>query len=134
MSINMFFRKKYETHEETMERLQRQKRIAEMKYEERKLKYEILKLHFPFRLAFKFNKLIVTFCIVAIISYTIAAILLQKYTMMELNPTLTTCVYSFFGTELLGLAGIKMYDTKFTHCEPSNISENINENDTDAVG
>ncbi len=125
----MFFRKKYETHEETMERLQRQKRITEMKYEERKLKYEILKLHFPFRLAIKFNKLIVTFCIVAIISYTVAAILLQKYTSMELSPTLTTCIFAFFGTELLGLAGIKICDTKFISC---NNSSSIS--DEDAVG
>ncbi len=122
MVINMFFRKNYETHDETMERLQRQKRIAEMKYEERNLKYEILKLHFPFRLVIKFNKLIVIFCIVAIISYTVVAILLQKYTSMELSPTLTTCVFAFFGTELLGLAGIKICDTKFISCDNSSSS------------
>ena len=54
--------------------------------------------------------------------------------MMELSPTLTTCVYAFFGTELLGLAGIKICDTKFTQNEPSNISENVIEDDPDAVG
>ena len=54
--------------------------------------------------------------------------------MMELSPTLTTCVYAFFGTELIGLAGIKICDTKFIQNEPSNISENIIENDHDAVG
>ena len=54
--------------------------------------------------------------------------------MMELSPTLTTCVYAFFGTELIGLAGIKICDTKFMQCEPSNISEKIIESDPDAVG
>lgn len=94
-----------------MEKLQRKKRIAEMKYEERKLKYEILKLYIPFlRIHLKFNKLIVLLCIVAIISYTVAAILLQKYTSMEISSTLTTCVYGFFGTELLGMAGIRIFD------------------------
>ncbi len=128
------FKRYYQTHDETIEELERKKRIAEMKCEERQLKLEILKLRFPFRFKPKFNKIIVSLSIVAIISYTVAAILLQKNTMTELSPTLTTCVYAFFGTELLGLAGIKMCDTKFTQCEPNNISENINGNDPDAVG
>jgi len=127
------FKRYYQTHEETIEELERKKRIVEMKCEERQLKLQIFKLRFPFRFKPKFNKVIVSLSIVAIISYTVAAILLQKYTMMELSPTLTTCVYAFFGTELLGLAGIKMCDTKFTQCEPSNISENIKD-DPDAVG
>ena len=60
-----------------------------------------------------------------------SAILLQKYTMTELSPTLTTCVYGFFGTELLGLAGIKIFDTKYQQIE-GNVTENIN--DPEAVG
>lgn len=128
------FKRYYQTHDETIIELERKKRIAEMKCEERKLKLEILKLRFPFHIKPKFNKVIVSLSIVAIISYTVAAILLQKYTMMELSPTLTTCVYAFFGTELLGLAGIKICDTKFTQNESSNISENINEDDPNAVG
>ena len=53
--------------------------------------------------------------------------------MTEISPTLTTCVYGFFGTELLGLAGIKIFDTKYQQIE-SNSAENIIENDPDAVG
>ena len=123
----------YQTHDETIEELKRKKRIAEMKCEERALKLEILKLKIPFHVKLKFNKLIVLLSIVAIISYTIVAILLQKYTLVELSPTLTTCVYGFFGTELLGLAGIKIFDTKYQQIE-SNSAENIIENDPDAVG
>ena len=104
--------KYYKIHTETINALEQKKQIAKMKYDERKLKLEILKLRFPFRLKPKFNKIIVSLSIAVIIAYTIAAILLQKYTMMELSPTLTTCVYAFFGTELLGLAGIKICDTK----------------------
>lgn len=130
----MFFRRKYETHEETLEKLEHKKRIAEMKLEERKLKCEILKLYFPFlRFQIKFNKLIVFICIAAIISYTIAAILLQKYTLIELSPTLTTCVYAFFGTELLGLAGIKICDTKFVTSN-TEVIETETVEDPDAVG
>lgn len=122
----------YQTHDETIEELKRKKRIAEMKCEERTLKLEILKLYIPFHIKPKFNKLIVLLSIVAIISYTVAAILLQKYTLVELSPTLTTCVYGFFGTELLGLAGIKIFDTKYQQIE-SNVTENIID-DPDAVG
>lgn len=96
-----------------MYELERKYRIAEMKREERNIRMEIIKLSLPFRFTIKFNKLIVLLSIAAVLSYTIAAVLLQKYTLMELSPTLTTCVYAFFGTELLGLAGTKMYDTKF---------------------
>lgn len=128
------FKRYYQTHDETIDELKRAKRIAEMKCEERALKLEILKLRMPFHFKLKFNKLIVLLSIVAIILYTIAAILLQKNTLVELSPTLTTCVYAFFGTELLGLAGIKICDTKFTQCETSNATENIIEEDPDAVG
>ena len=129
----MIFKRYYQTHEETITELERKKRIAEMKCEERALKLEILKLKIPFHVKLKFNKLIVLLSIVAIISYTIVAILLQKYTLVELSPTLTTCVYGFFGTELLGLAGIKIFDTKYQQIE-GNVTENIIETDPDAVG
>lgn len=130
----MKFRRKNKTHEEILKELDAKYKIAKAKHNERKIKMAILKLYLPFHLKLKFNKLIVLLSIVAISSYTIAAILLQKYTQMEPSPTLTTCVYAFFGTELLSLAGIKIYDTKFTQNEPGNISENINENDPDVIG
>lgn len=130
----MIFKRYYQTHDETIAELERKKRIAEMKCKERKLKLEVLKLYFPFHFKPKFNKIIVSLSIVAIIAYTIAAILLQKYIMMELSPTLTTCVYAFFGTELIGLAGIKICDTKFMQGEPSNVSEKIIDNDPETVG
>jgi len=127
----MILRIQQKSHERTMKELGRKLQIAEMKREEWEIKYEIFKSYLPFRLKLKFNKLIVLLSIVAIIAYTVAAILLQKYTMMELSPTLTTCVYAFFGTELLGLASIKICDTKFTQIE-NNVTENID--DPEAVG
>lgn len=129
----MKLKRKPKTHDEKMRELAIKYKIAKQKRNERILKYAIIKMSLPFRITLKFNKLIVLLSIVAIISYTVAAILLQKYTMTELSPTLTTCVYSFFGTELLGLAGIKIFDTKYQQIE-SNITENIINNDPDAVG
>ena len=108
---NMSFKIKYETRQEAIERLNEKKRLAELKYQERKIKMDILKLYFPF-LNFKFNKFIVLLCVTSIVLYTIAAILLQRNTSLELSPTLTTCVFAFFGTELIGLAGIRICDSK----------------------
>lgn len=130
----MLLRVKQKSHERTMKELEYKLKIAEMKCEERKIKYKIFKLYLPLRFKIKFSKLIVLLSIVAIITYTVAAILLQKYTLVELSPTLTTCVYAFFGTELIGLAGIKICNTKFIQNEPNNVSENIIENDHDTVG
>ena len=98
-----------------MKELEIKKKVAERKLEERKAKIEILKLRLPFRIHFQFNKFIVIFCISAIILYTIAAIWIQKNTIIEISPTLTTSVFAFFGTELIGLAGIKIFDTKFNN-------------------
>lgn len=127
----MKLKRKLKTHEQKMQELAVKYKVAKQKRNERRLKYEIIKMSLPFRLTLKFNKLIVLLSIVSIISYTVAAILLQKYTGTELSPTLTTCVYGFFGTELLGLAGIKIFDTKYQQIE-SNVTENIN--DPEAVG
>lgn len=126
----MKLQRKQKTHEQKMQELAVRYKIAKQKRNERILRCQIIKMSLPFRLTLKFNKLIVLLSIVAIISYTIAAILLQKYTMTELSPTLTTCVYGFFGTELLGLAGIKIFDTKYQQIE--SVTETID--DPDAVG
>lgn len=118
----MKLKRKQKTHEQKMRELAAKYQVAKQKRNERRLKYEIIKMSLPFRLTLKFNKLIVLLSIVAIISYTIAAILLQKYTMVELSPTLTTCVYAFFGTELIGLAGIKICDTRYINQNNNDIN------------
>lgn len=48
----------------------------------------------------KYLRRMVTFCISFITFYTLLNIFLNYLIQIELNPTLTTCVYSFFGTEL----------------------------------
>lgn len=122
-----------EKHGKIINKLELKKEIALMKREERRLKLEILRMRFPFHFKPKFNKVIVSVSVIAIILYTVAAILLQRYTMMELSPTLTTCVYAFFGTELLGLAGIKIYDTKYPQAT-DNILDNTADGNSDMSG
>lgn len=96
-----------------MKQLEEELILAEKKKEERELKREIIKTALPFRFEIKFSKFMVVFCVAAIMAYTIAAIILQQNTATEISPTLTTCVYAFFGSELLGMAGIKIFDTKY---------------------
>lgn len=58
----------------------------------------------------KFSKKIVITCILVIILYTIAQTYLSNEIGLELTPTLTTCVYAFFGTELAACALIRVFD------------------------
>ena len=51
---------------------------------------------------------VVTFCIAFIVIYTIAQVVLSYFLQVELSPTLTNCVYTFFGTELAACAFIKI--------------------------
>ena len=49
--------------------------------------------------AIKFSKKIVGFCIGFIVLFTIVSTYLNYRVGIELSPTLTTCVYAFFGTD-----------------------------------
>lgn len=60
----------------------------------------------------KFSKKIVIFCIAIITIYTCLQTYLSYELSVELSPTLTTCVYTFFGTELAATALIHIFDKK----------------------
>ena len=58
----------------------------------------------------RFLKCVVVFCIVFITLFTIISTYLNYRVGIELSPTLTTCVYAFFGTEILSSAFIRVLD------------------------
>ena len=64
--------------------------------------------------AIKFSKKIVGFCIGFIVLFTIVSTYLNYRVGIELSPTLTTCVYAFFGTELASTALIRIFDKSDT--------------------
>lgn len=74
----MKLKRKQKTHDEKMRELALKYKLAKQKRNERILRYEIIKMTLPFRITLKFNKLIVLLSIVAIIVYTVAAILLNR--------------------------------------------------------
>lgn len=126
--------KEVEKYKSRLNKLREKEKIAKIKYLENQMRREIFKLRFPFLFNLKFNKIIVMLCILSIMTYTIAAIIIQKFTLMEISPTLTTCVYGFFGTELIGLAGIRIFDKKYETAQPSTTYVNETNNDDNAVG
>lgn len=56
----------------------------------------------------KFSKIIVAISIIIPLIYTIVAVIYQFRTGDEMDSTLTTWVFTFFGAELLAAAGIKI--------------------------
>lgn len=73
----------------------------------------------------KFSKKIVTLCIVFIILYTIVQTYLSYKLSIELSPTLTTCVYAFFGTELAAVALVRIFEKQDESVDP--LETEINE-------
>lgn len=67
----------------------------------------------------KFSKIIVALSVVLILIYTTAAFVLQFVCGVEVSSTLTTCFYTFFAVEMLSLAGIKTFKTKYDSGEYS---------------
>lgn len=71
----------------------------------------------------KFSKKIVVLCISIITIYTIFQSYLSYKLGIELSPTLTTCVYAFFGTELAACACIRIFDKESKSETPENTEE-----------
>lgn len=70
-----------------------------------------------------FAQKLIPLIISAIVIYTAADILLQVFYNAEISPTLTTCYFTFFGSELVSLAMIK--STKEKHSNTSNTTNDF---------
>lgn len=58
------------------------------------------------------SKIMLVFIVIAIVLYTVADFVLQYFTSIEVSPTLTTCWFAFWGTEIVALAVIKTSKVK----------------------
>ena len=56
----------------------------------------------------KVSNIMLVIIIIAIVLYTAATFLLQYFAGAEVSPTLTTAWFSFWGAEIVALAGIKI--------------------------
>lgn len=60
----------------------------------------------------KFSKRVVTFSFLFLTIFTVVSIVYQFMSGNEISSTLIISVFSFFGTEMLALAGIKVVGKK----------------------
>ena len=103
-------------HNRTMKRLQNKKDAAQLKCEERKMRFEIIKIYLPFlNWKISFSKKAVIISLVAPAIYTVAAFLLQRNTSIEVSPSLTVAFFALYGTELFNASRIKMNEDKCFH-------------------
>ena len=56
----------------------------------------------------KTSSIMLVIIVIAIVGYFLAAYALQKNGGIEISPTLTTCWFSFWGVEIVALAGIRV--------------------------
>ena len=63
----------------------------------------------------KISNLMLVVVIIAVTLFAAAAFCLQYFAGMEISPTLTTCWFAFWGTEIVSLAAIKTSKVKHNY-------------------
>ena len=87
-------------------RLRKIKRRGERMKQEYELQ-EMYAQYMPERKKRKVSNIVLTVVVIAILAYTIASFWLTYAVGISIDPTLTTCFYTFMGSELFLLAGIR---------------------------
>lgn len=87
-------------------KLRKIKRRGERMKQEYELK-EMYAQYVPERKKRKVSNIVLTVVVIAILAYTIASFWLTYAVGISIDPTLTTCFYTFMGSELFLLAGIR---------------------------
>ena len=70
--------------------------------------------YIPDRKKKKVSNIMLVIIVIAIIGYVVADFILQYKIGYEISPTITTCWFSFWGAEILALAGIKISKVRNT--------------------
>ena len=78
----------------------------------------------------KVSNIMLVIIVIAIVGYFIANYILQSTSGVEISPTLTTCWFSFWGVEIVALAGIRVSKVIKDASDPTIIESQ----DNDAVG
>lgn len=77
----------------------------------------------------KVSNIMLVVVVAAVVSYTIAGFVLQYITGTEISSTLTTCWFTFFGTEIVALTGIKVSKVFRPPTEDNVSMDNIEDED-----
>ena len=87
----------------------------------------------------KISNIMLVTVVIAVIGYVVADFVLQYKIGVEISPTITTCWFAFWTTEVLALTGIKVskvkhnYDNTYSDSESANV-ETYSESDEEACG
>ncbi len=111
-------------------KLKRIKRQGERYKREKKIR-DVYAQYWPEKNKKKVSNVMLIVIIIAIVGYFIADYTLQKNAGIELSPTLTTCWFTFWGVEIVALAGIRVSKV-IKNPNDSTIVES--ENNNNAVG
>lgn len=60
----------------------------------------------------RFSSIMIVVIVINIVAYTLASLIVQMHTGVEMSPTVTTCWYSFWTIEIIALTGIKISKVK----------------------
>ena len=120
MLSNIFFHLRLRRIKRKGERYKREKRIRDAYAQ-----------YWPEKNKKKVSNIVLAVSIGTIIVYTVASFWITYMRGISMDPTLTTCVYSFFGGELLMLAGIRVSKVIKNPMDSTVIES---ENNNDAVG
>ena len=113
-------------------KLNRLKKRGERYKREYELK-EAYMQYIPERKKRKVSNILLAVVVVAIVAYTVANLWIAYTTGVAIDSTLTTCFYTFFGSELFLLAGIKISKIKNNYdnisCDSDLISDDTSESE-----
>ncbi len=90
-----------------MRKLEKIKKRGEQYKREKELR-DMYAEYIPDKKKKRVSNIMLVVVMVAIIAYAAANFALQYFTTIEVSPTLTTCWFAFWGTEIFALAGIKV--------------------------
>lgn len=92
-------------------RFQKKLDKIEKRGERQKAQYELesrYAQYYPHKNGTKVSNVMLAIVVIMIVGYVFADFMLQYHTSIEISPTITTCWFSFWGAEIIALAGIKV--------------------------
>ena len=92
-------------------KLKRIKKRGERYKQEKELR-DAYEQYMPEKRKSKVSNIMLVIIVMAIVGYVVADFWLQYHMGIEVSPTITTCWFTFWGAEIISLAGIKISKVK----------------------
>ena len=114
-------------------KLRRRKRRYE-RYRREYLLNKAYEQYLPERKKRKVSNIMLVIIVIAIVGYVAVDFLLQYHTGTEISPTITTCWFVFWTSEVLALMGIKLSKVKKNNYDSSVNDVSTDDHDDEACG